>query len=261
MPGVPRHPAARVAVIAAIASVAVTLTGCTPPGVEQVGTPEPAPVRTARPTPSAIPDPIPIAAPQPPATDVDLEEVAGIVVRPEHLDLVDGDGAPLTTLSYDLDAVSFVDALSAVLGGDPKVEERPGGHEWSPSTAYTWPGMQVVDDHEQGDYQADMNVAVQFTHPIIGDGVTVSTINGFRPGDSLRSFADELDERWNADGPNEFPAETGPEIGPRAGDFDTNTEWTYLNANAVSVNSFGQQLNPEATSSILAPWNFGIGHV
>ncbi|WP_350347346.1 hypothetical protein ABIQ69_11965 [Agromyces sp. G08B096] len=186
----------------------------------------------------------------------------GIVVRPEHLELVNRSGAVVDTLSYDADAGVFIDVLGGVLGGAPDVEERRGGHEWFPSTADRWPGVQVVDDHEPDGVSADMNVSVRFTHPIVGNGISVSTVQGFRPGDDLEAFAAELGEEWHGSGYDEFPAETGPDIAPRMC-----FEWDgscveYANANAVSVNLWGGgTTDPTVTSVVSAPWNFGIGHV
>ena len=60
-----------------------------------------------------------------------------------------------------------------------------------------------------------------------------------------------------ADGLKEFRAETGRE----ATTTTRTPNWIYLYAKAVSVNMFGQYLNPDATTSIVAPWNCGIGHV
>ena len=232
----------------------LVLTACVP-------SPDPVPTRhpTAAPTPRASPAPTASAPPTGPDDVVDAV-VTGIVVRPEQLDLVNHAGVVVDELSYDADAVAFVDAISNVLGGPPDVEERPGGHEWFPWTKYSWSGVIVIDDHEPEGFSADMNVAVEFTHPIVGDGISVSTVQGFRPGDDAQTLAAELGETWHGNGHDEFPAETGPEIGERS-----YSEWdgTYgdPNANAVSVNLWNRAGDPTVTSVIHAPWNFGIGHV
>jgi hypothetical protein len=189
--------------------------------------------------------------------------VTELVVRPEHLDLLNGAGTVVGTLSYDAAAEVFVDTLSGVLGGPPDVAEVPGGHEWPPTTRYTWPGVLVVDDHERGGEQLDMNVSARFTHPVVGDGIAVSTVQGFRPGDDLEAFAAQIGEQWHGTGYDEFPAETGPELGERMYDASSGTYWEYANANAVSVNLWGgaTSADPTVTSVIFAPWNFGIGHV
>ena len=71
----------------------------------------------------------------------------------------------------------------------------------------------------------------------MGDGISVSTIQGFRPGDDLRAFADELGEEWHEEGLQSFPAETGPEIGERGYDEWNDTYWEYANAYAVDVSA------------------------
>jgi hypothetical protein len=187
--------------------------------------------------------------------------VTHIIVRPEHLDLVNVAGIVVAELSYDADAAVFVDAVSTALGGPPTVTERPGGHEWFAWTRYTWPGVEVSDDHEPAGVSADMNVNIRFTHPIVGNGITVSTVQGFRPGDDLEAFAGELGEQWHASDYHEFPAETGPDVGERGYDPWTKTYWERANANAVSVSDWGGPADPTVTSVIFAPWNFGIGHV
>jgi hypothetical protein len=249
---------ARPAIITALATL--LLAGCvtTPPDPMPLPTRLPVPTAAARPADPAPPTADPIAAPDPAPVDM---SVTHITVRPEHLDLENASGDVVATLSYDADAEVFIDTLSQVLGGDPAVEERPGGHEWSPSTRYTWPGVGVADDHERDGYSWDMNVSVSFTHPIIANGISVSTAQGFRPGDDLQAFAEELGEDWHETEYNSFPAETGPEIGERMYSEWDDTYWKYANANAVSVSHWTNNPNPSVTSIIQAPWNFGIGHV
>jgi hypothetical protein len=239
-----------------IAVAGMLLTGCvvTPPDPTQSPTSTPTPTPSAAPA-TVPPTPAPIAAAEPVDT-----VVAHITVRPEHLDLVNGAGIVVAELSYDAEADAFVDTISTVLGGPPSVQERPGGHEWHPTTRYTWPGIEVTDDHEPAGYQADMNVAVQFTHPIVGNGISVSTTQGFRPGDDLRALADQLGEEWHGAGYESFPVETGPDLGERMYDSWTDTYWKYANANAVSV-SLWSGGDPAVTSVVSAPWNYGIGHV
>lgn len=245
------------AVVTAVASL--LLAGCvavpdpTPPPI-----PSPVPTTSAGPATPPPATAAPIAATDPAPVD---PVVVHLTVRPEQLDLENASGDVVATLSYDADAEVFVDTLSQVLGGDPAVEERPGGHEWFPSTRYTWPGLAVADDHEREDYVSDMNVSVTFTHPVIANGISVSTVQGFRPGDSLQAFAEELGEDWHETGYNSFPAETGPEIGERMYSEWDDTYWKYANALAVSVHEWNNSPDPSVTSVILAPWNFGIGHV
>jgi hypothetical protein len=243
-----------------MAAATLLLAGCvtTPPD------PTPPPTQSPMPTPSAgptTPPPAtvaPIASPDPAPVDT---AIVHLTVRPEHLDLENASGDVVSTLSYDADVEVFIDTLSQVLGGDPAVEERPGGHEWSPSTRYTWPGFAVADDHEREGYSLDMNVGVSFTHPVIGNGITVSTIQGFQPGDDLRAFAHELGEDWHGNGYEQFPAETGPELGERMYFEWDDTYAEYADANAVAVSEWADNPEPSVTSVIHAPWNFGIGHV
>lgn len=234
------------------------LAGCTVSPPDPTQPPTPAPTRPPVTQPSEVP---PAAPPAPePVAEVD-SVVTHIVVRPEHLDLVNGSGVVVVELSYDADGAAFAEAMESVLGGPPDVEERPGGHEWWPSTRYTWPGVALSDDHEREGITSDMNVNITFTHPVVGDGITVSTIQGFRPGDDLRSFAGEIGEDWQEGGYVHFPAETGADIGPRGYDEWSGEYWEYANANAVSVIDWGARGDPSITSVIFAPWNFGIGHV
>ena len=233
----------------------------------------PPPEPTPKPTATAIPIPPPTAAPtpsvtptQPPPTTAPIVDsgaavVTHITVRPEHLELVNGTGLVVAELSYDAEADVFVDTLSEALGGTPGVVERPGGHEWFPTTRYTWPGAEVIDDHEPSGMSSDMNVSVRFTHPIVGNGISVSTVQGFRPGDDLQAFADAVGEPWHGSGYDEVPAETGPDIGERMYYAWHETYLSYANANAVSVNQWNGGDDPTVTSVIFAPWNFGIGHV
>jgi hypothetical protein len=237
-------------------TAAVLLTGC----VVSPPLPTPPPTTTRAPESSTAPaSPGPTTAPV--ADPVD-PIVTHITVRPEQLDLLDSAGLVVTELSYDADAAVFVDAVSTALGGPPSVKEWPGGHEWFASTRYTWPGVEVSDDHEPSGVTSDMNVNIRFTHPVVGNGITVSTVQGFRPGDDLEAFAGVLGEDWTATEYHEFPAETGPDVGERGYDSWTNTSWRYANANAVSVSSWGgPAADATVTSVIFAPWNFGIGHV
>lgn len=245
-------------IVSVVIAAGALLAGCVTTPPEPTQPPTPSPTRPPISQPSEAP---PTLAPAPePVGDID-PVVTHIVVRPEHLDLVNSAGAVVVELSYDADAENFVDTVADVLGGPPDVEERPGGHEWFPTTRYRWPGVEVIDDHEPEGYSSDMNVSVRFTHPIVGSGIGVSTVQGFRPGDDLRAFAEELGEEWHGNGADEFPAETGPDIGARGYDEWTDTHWEYANANAVAVNAWGASQEESITSVIFAPWNFGIGHV
>lgn len=198
-----------------------------------------APTTTPRATPSATPTAEPVNP---------LAAVSAVIVRPENLDLNDATGATIRALSYDSEADEFVAAMSLVLGAGPTVTEHRGGHEWSPWTQYDWPGLQVNDDHEGGDFEQDMNLSVRFEAPTVGQGVSVATIQGFQPGGDLAWLADWMDETYTPGGSNQIQAERGPDIGPR--NFPE-----YANANSVAGQDF------TGTTVIFAPWNFGIGHV
>jgi hypothetical protein len=227
----------------------VLLAGCTSappqPGLNtptgDAATPGSASSGSASPraTPSATPPAEPIDA---------LGAVTSIIVRPEHLDLNDAAGATVRTLSYDAEAAEFSAAMSSLLHSEPTVTEHAGGHEWSAWTQYDWPGLQLNDDHEGGDFEQDMNLAVIFDAPTLGNGVSVATIQGFQPGGDLAWLADWMDEPYHPGGYNEIQAERGPEIGPRQSE-------NYLNANSVTGRDFSGK------TVIFAPWNFGIGHV
>lgn len=247
-----------VGLVSVTIAAVLLLTGCVPGPPDATETPEPAPTGAAAAPPTSA---APTTAPPAPEPIVAVDPVVThIVVRPEHLDLANSSGVVVEQLSYDAEAGEFVDTLAGVLGGPPDVEERPGGHEWHPWTSYSWPGVVVSDDHEPPEYPSDMNVMVRFTHPVVGNGLSVSTTQGFRPGDDLRALADQLGEEWHGTGYDEFPVETGPDLGERMYDSWNDTYWEYANANAVSVNQWGSN-DPSVTSVITAPWNFGIGHV
>ncbi len=226
--------------------LAALLAGCTasPPTPDgEVPPPDASAPGSATTTPRATPSATPTAEPVDP-----LAAVTAIIVRPENLDLNDAAGATIRTLSYNAEAAEFVRAMNAILGAEPTVTERPGGNETHPTTQYDWPGVQVFDDHEQGDFQQDMNLAVVFTTPQIGQGVTVATIQGFQPGGDLAGLAEWMDEPYSADGYNQIQAERGPDIGPRELE-------SYANANSVAGQDY------KGSTVIFAPWNFGIGHV
>jgi hypothetical protein len=240
------NPARRRLPLIALAASALVLAGC-------AATATPEPVASASPKPSATP------ATEPTPVDP-LTTVAEIVVRPEHLDLHDASGEIVTTLSYDAEAMEFVDTLTTVLGASPETSEQAASMETPPVTEYQWDGLLVADDHE-ADVLAegsgpigpfDMNLAVHVMAPTLGDGVTVRTVNGFRPGGDAQVLAAELGEPWTGNGYDQVRVETGDPIGERHPGF------TYENAYSVAVNTWEWR---GASNTIFAPWNFGIGHV
>lgn len=227
-----------ISALALVLLASLALAGCTTPGTEAQT--KPTPTSTGAPT---TPDPTPT-----PTVDDPLTAVVAIVVRPENLDLNDAAGSIVRELSYDAEAADFVAAMSVVLRADPTVSEYPGGMESMPWTEYQWPGLRLLDDHETGEYEQDMNLTVIFEAPTVGQGVAVGTIQGFQPGEDLAWLAEWMDEPYNPEGNNQVQAERGPDIGPRELE-------SYANANSVAAQDYA------GTSVILAPWNFGIGHV
>jgi hypothetical protein len=206
-------------------------------------------------SPSLPPTPAGAATPGPTADEQGLTRAAvtQITVRPELLQLKDKDGVELGTVSYDAQAEIFVDLFTDLLGAAPSVTDTPGGHEWSPVTHYEWEGFVVRDDHESGDYESDMNVSVMFTEPELGPRhITVSTLQGFKPGDDLRWLAEYMDEPFTEESEfHQIQAEHGPPIGEQMQDT------VYSNSYSVA----GQTMPESDRSGIFAPWNFGIGHV
>ncbi|WP_157415775.1 hypothetical protein [Agromyces allii] len=237
----------RSAALVAVASV-LLLSGCT------LGS-SPGPTAEAQAPETTAPAP----SPSPEAVDP-LTTVTEIVVRPVQLDLLDVDGALVTTLSFDDETTAFVDALSIALGEEPQQTEREGGLETAPWTQYAWTGLEVHDDHENqvptngggvyGSYE--LNVSVVFTAPAVGDGVAVRTIGGFQPGGDAETLAAELGEPWYGNGQDQVRVETGEPIG------EQQPGNPYENAYSVTVNTWELE---GATAWITAPWNFGVGHV
>ncbi|MGW9182535.1 hypothetical protein [Agromyces sp. NPDC055661] len=225
----------------------LTLTGCT---FGTTPTPSPtADARPASPTPTAEPEPID-----------PLTTVTEIVVRPEQLELLDAQGAVVTTLSYDAEAAAFLGALETVLGATPVPTEYGASIETPARTEYQWDGLMVTDDHEEvvsengyGDYgQIDLNVSVYFMAPTVGSGVIVRTVNGYQPGSDAQALAAELGEPWSGNGYDQVRVETGEPIGEQQPYSE------YENAYSVAINTWEWK---GASNTIFAPWNFGIGHV
>ena len=181
------------------------------------------------------------------------------MVRPEQLELHDIQGSLVATLSYDAEASEFVDALSTVLAAPPELSEHGASMETPPRTEYLWDGLLVSDDHEAevltesggplGPF--DMNVSVYFMAPTLGDGVVVRTVNGFLPGGDAQALAAELGEPWTGNGHDQVRVETGEPIG------EQQPGMAYENAYSVAVNTWEWR---GAANTLLAPWNFGIGH-
>jgi hypothetical protein len=231
----------RLAAITTVAIATVLLTGCTLDV-------NPNPTVTPPPSSAATPSPSPTAEPVDPLTSVTT-----ILVRPEHLELRDAADMLVSTLSYDAEVATFIGTLSTVFAAEPGRTESSGGMEVPPTSEYWWDGVRVWDDHDgaEGWGQFDMNVRILFTAPVVGDGVAVSTSNGFRAGGDVQALATELGEPWYGNGYDQVRVESGEPIGDQI--FDE-----YENAYSVAVNAWEAY---GSTGAILAPWNFGIGHV
>lgn len=239
------------AVTGALAA-SILLAGCTAP--ESLPRPTGKP-DTSTSNPSLPPTPTGAATPGSSADEQSSTRasITQIIVRPELLQMKDKNDVELGTISYDATAEMFVDLFTDLMGAAPTVTDTPGGHEWSPVTHYAWDGFELQDDHEQGDYKADMNVSVMFTEPELGPRhITVSTIQGFKPGDDLRWLAKYMDEPFHEDSAfHQIQAEHGPPVGEQS------PHYPYSNSHSVT----GQTTQTSDRSGIFAPWNFGIGHV
>jgi hypothetical protein len=224
-------------------AAALALSGCAP-AAAPVAEPSSAP-ETAAPEPTAGADP--------------LESVTTVVLRPEHLDLVDGGGTVVAELSYDDEAAAIVETLATVFGSDAEVEEDPGVCCEAPRmTIHHWDGFQVVDDHmgyftdddernwvdEDRPDAHEMNVRVVAESAAVGD-VAVTAGDGFAIGDDIDALDGRVD---HAGGPDwtQVPLETGPELGP---------EMIEGMPNAYSV--IVQVAGPGAEPQLVAPVNLG----
>lgn len=197
--------------------------------------------------------------PEPTATADPLESVTTVVLRPEHLDLVDGGGTVVAELSYDDEAAAIVETLATVFGGDAEIEEFAGVCCEAPRmTIYHWEGFRVTDDHmgyftdddernwidEDGPDLRDMNVRVAADAAAVA-GVALTAGDGFAIGDDLDALDGRVD---HAGGPDwvQVPLETGPELGP---------EMIEGMPNAYSV--IVQVAGPDAEPQLVAPVNLG----
>lgn len=203
---------------------------------------------TATPRPSAA-FPIATGAPTPTTPPVDpLALVTAIVVRPDRLDLQDAGGTVLRTLSYDDDTASFVEALTAVLDEAPIVEDSFSGSDLV-NTTYTWRGLTVSDSLRTGLGYPVMNLGVTFDLPTLGDGVGVTTVSGFAPGDDLARFAASVGAKYHEEtAQNLIALESGPERGP-------SSVPGRINAYAVVGSDYGA--GSGEPSLVFAPFNFG----
>jgi hypothetical protein len=207
-------------------------------------------VETASSTPVASPSPEPTVELDP------LEAVGVIVVRSEALELVDAAGSIIRRLSYDAPAEEFVGTLATVFGAEPATADWEGGMETPPRRDYEWEGFTVTDDLVGRDDPIDMNVSIMAAQAVVGDGVEIRTVDGFRPGDDMAAFAAATGADFAPGSATGLPAEFGP-------DLAVQSDWSsYPNANAVMVFNYEQREPGSGDPGwISAPWNFGIGHV
>lgn len=112
--------------------------------------------------------------------------------------------------------------------------------------------LDTDDDSAELSGPIEMNVTVSFTSPIVGDGVSVRTVDGFRPGDDVESLASASGEPWYGNGHDQVRVETGEPIGEQQSGIE------YENAYSVTVNTWEVD---GMTSWVSASWNFGVGHV
>jgi hypothetical protein len=176
------------------------------------------------------------------------------VVHPTGIDLTSS-GVVQLTLPYTATAQLFTSELAAAIGASPTVKDQPSqDYRVADSTRYDWPGLVVVDDHlkEGGPGPSPEGPPTLFltaTAPTVGNGVTVKTVQGIRPGDSVASAARAL----NVDASSLYfdaPAETGPVLGPSQVEG-------RVNAPAVAVS---QAASDATVVDIAAPANFGVAH-
>lgn len=226
-------------------------------GEDEEPGPESQPTATVAATPAPAPTPTPFGIETAPPVDP-LTTVTEIVVRPEHLDLHDPDGTLVTRLSYDADVGEFIGTLETVLGVAPEQSWSDGTLETPPYTQYRWDGFVVADHEDQ--WLMDgvpvpniyMNLGIRATAAIIGDGVTVRTVDGFRPGDDVEALAAELGQTATLGDWYFFPLETGDALGDRDPGFDLDDSFSV---GVTDADVYG------VPSTIFAPYNFGVGSV
>lgn len=225
------------------AGLALAISGC---ATEAAPAAEPSSARE-----TAAPEPMPSADP--------LDSVTTVVIRPEHLDLVDAGGAVVTEVSYDGEATDIAATLEVVFGAAPEIEENGGSCCEAPRTTnYRWDGFHVVDDHmgsftddeervwidDDGPDVRDMNVRVSADAAIVGD-VAVVAENGFAIGDDIDALEGNVHRPGGPDW-MQIPLETGPALGPPL--FE-GLPYAY----SVIVEVAG----PDADPQLVAPVNLG----
>ena len=232
------------AVLIALMSAA-GITACAAPGPDASPSPT---AEAVTPTPTAAAPPI----------------VTAVVLRPEHLELVDAAGVIVQELSYDAPTAELVDALTAVFGSDPELDVHPVGYETPQTDIYRWDGFEIHDDlmgHVVGDtpdtwtwYPDDvpdnreMNVFVIATAPAVGE-VDIRADHDVRAGDDFETVAAAIGA--GPDVVDDLLIEAGPELGP--------SEFLDF-PNAYSV-MWHARHNGTTTYTLVAPQNWGGGGV
>jgi hypothetical protein len=195
-----------------------------------------------------------------PAAGADpLDTVVAVVLRPDHLDLLDDAGTVVAEVSYDADAAEIASTLEVVFGAAPEIEEFAGRCCEAPRmTNYHWEGFSVFDDH-MGHFTDDdervwidedrpddhgMNVSVSADAAAVGD-VAVAAENGFAIGDDLGELTGAVEHPGGADWV-QIPLETGPELGAPVIEGRPNAYSVVVQVNG-----------PDAAPEIVAPLNLG----
>jgi hypothetical protein len=186
--------------------------------------------------------------------------VTTVLLRPEHLELVDVMGAVVTELSYDSPTSELIGALTAAFGEPPELDEHPVGYETPQRDIYRWGGFEIWDDlmgHVEGDDPStwtwipddvpdthDMNVTAVVYASSVGE-VDIATVDDDQAGDDIEAIAQSRGREH--DGFGSLSVETGPELGPRQ--------------RADSPNAYSVVFQPwegATTSRLIAPINLGV---
>ena len=244
--------------------LALLLTGCIPAPPDPTEPPKPVPTRDARPVgvsaalhrragAGSRADPAPVDP------VVDAHRRAARAPRPRRT-------APVwssSELSYDAEAEEFVDtprrrarrsARRRGTPGRPRMDRVDALHVARRRGQRRPRVIRVLLRHERERRGSRIRSSATASR--------VSTTQGFRPGDDLRAFADELGEELARERLRRVPGGDGTRH--RRARYD---EWTDI-VLGVRERERGRRsvggtrtTDPAVTSVISAPWNFGIGHV
>lgn len=142
----------------------------------------------ATPTPDAAPL-TPTVEPTPTAEPVDpLTTVAGLVARPERLELRADDGTVVATLDYMSSPADAVAALTTVFAEPPVDEPYAGNFHHPDGVFHQWDQFVLDERHydearraEEGESLSAPRFAVYFDGPA-ADGIVLSTASGLQAG-------------------------------------------------------------------------------